>query len=158
MTLFTAINHFECFSVLTSRRYCFNSKHYTESQLLISTQDLYGICKEIFTWFSSFLIYHKQRVVTDAKQCKFKYLPTQDIPVFIINISDRIANQQCDCLRLWQPQLPSSVANCLLFMQFTRVNSMMGRYYSNSLLEWGQRSCLSLRWFLSPDIIKHFRT
>ena len=34
------MNHFDCYSVLTDRQHGFRSKHYTESQLIITTQDL----------------------------------------------------------------------------------------------------------------------
>ena len=34
------MNHFDCYSVLTDRQHGFRSKHSTESQLIITTQDL----------------------------------------------------------------------------------------------------------------------
>ena len=36
------MNHFDCYSVLTDRQHGFRSKHSTESQLIITTQDLAG--------------------------------------------------------------------------------------------------------------------
>ena len=86
--IFTNImNHFDCYSVLTDRQHGFRSKHSTESQLIITTQDLaqslnkkhltlchitdlllnkldrYGIRNKTHTWISNFLKYRKQRVV-----------------------------------------------------------------------------------------------
>ena len=34
------MNHFDCYSVITDRQHGFRSKHSTESQLIITTQDL----------------------------------------------------------------------------------------------------------------------
>ena len=83
------MNHFDCHSVLTDRQHCFRSKHSTESQLIITTQDLsqslnnelqvdmilmdfskalkklnrYGIRNKTHNWISNFHKYRKQRVV-----------------------------------------------------------------------------------------------
>ena len=83
------MNHFDCHSVLTDRQHGFRSKHSTESQLIITTQDLsqslnnelqvdmiimdfskafkklnrYGIRNKTHNWISNFHKYRKQRVV-----------------------------------------------------------------------------------------------